>query len=458
MLVRIYVEKGDQTMTVTARPTMTTRAVKRGVCGYFDGRGEREIELFDQGRRLVDHETLADGGVREGAVLAVRFRREGAFGPEKMFRLRGLGGALAGDSARPRAAVARASRTVDQIRRLLDFDATRAVPQLVMEGLPFVIPCHPAVMVDPRFAQVIMKVAHLDMQAAGPTGDTEVPVSVLHAGRRACLPFESVTMTLKEFVDRHMNVPEPTLHLHDVPVWDDAALRDWLGPPHVPFELRPHAFTHTISAGGAGITTSLHFSQHLEKPPPFAVDHLYAQCSGRTKVVLWRPCDHAALYPRGEHLPYRPDVEGWRAAAHREDLNALPLTDSPHVSRIGDLDMAAGAPSDRSAWPGFAEAHARRFEIVLEPGDILYIPRWWWHTRTSITAGTALSVWLVFKPEVYVTLQQAADDDQDYGDDDDGEGWDDDEEDEGHDDDDDDDDDDDAPAPLPPSKKRARTD
>jgi hypothetical protein len=206
-------------------------------------------------------------------------------------------------------------------------------------------------------------------------GDVEVPVSLLHSGARSGPPFKAMQMRLSQYMDEHMKTTaaEPQLYLQQLHFEDYPLLKAWLGRPEVPFGLKPDYFAASIFAAPAGVTTSLHYDrQHLalgDNP----LDNLFIQCSGRKRFDLWRPADHAVLYARGN--PRQDTQNGGdrrRATASTdEDLKPEPLSESPHVSRICDLDLAA-QPESESAWPGFRQAHARRMTVVLEAGDALF--------------------------------------------------------------------------------------
>src|SRR5580704_6191759 len=48
-------------------------------------------------------------------------------------------------------------------------------------------------------------------------------------------------------------------------------------------------------------------------------------------------------------------------------------------------------PPDLGVYPLFANAVYA--EVLLEPGEMLYIPRRWWHWVTSYDRNIALSIW-----------------------------------------------------------------
>ena len=44
------------------------------------------------------------------------------------------------------------------------------------------------------------------------------------------------------------------------------------------------------------------------------------------------------------------------------------------------------------SYPLFAEAQA--IEVTLEPGDILYVPKHWWHFVEALDTSLSVNVWV----------------------------------------------------------------
>lgn len=86
------------------------------------------------------------------------------------------------------------------------------------------------------------------------------------------------------------------------------------------------------------------------------------QLEGVKKVVLYRPSDCFRLYP-----------VKWTSDAH-------------HISRINDIYCP-----DLEKFPRFRLA--KSFEISLFPGEILYIPPYWWHQIHSIDTSLSINIW-----------------------------------------------------------------
>lgn len=96
------------------------------------------------------------------------------------------------------------------------------------------------------------------------------------------------------------------------------------------------------------------------------VDNLFGIVSGHQKFVLFSPSQYASLYPFPVH--------------HPQDRQSQVNFDGPN------FDM----------FPKFREAHG--IQAVVSPGDIIYIPAfWWYHTETS-EQGMTISVNFWFQP------------------------------------------------------------
>jgi hypothetical protein len=103
---------------------------------------------------------------------------------------------------------------------------------------------------------------------------------------------------------------------------------------------------------GAGNITPLHYD---------LVHNLFAQVIGRKRFILFEPKQVRLLYPFPKSSPI----------AHFSRVNI----DNP------DLGM----------FPHFR--HAKPLECALEPGDILFIPIFWWHQVYSLDMSVSISFW-----------------------------------------------------------------
>ncbi|HEX8216678.1 MAG TPA: cupin-like domain-containing protein [Allosphingosinicella sp.] len=106
-----------------------------------------------------------------------------------------------------------------------------------------------------------------------------------------------------------------------------------------------------IWVAGAGQQSTIHNDNY---------ENLNAQIIGRKSFRLFAPGEHDKLY----------------AERVNEGLWSSPIE--------------IGAPQlDR--YPRFAEARA--LHCTLAPGDMLYIPRFWWHQATADTASININAW-----------------------------------------------------------------
>eukprot|EP00028_Trichosphaerium_sp_Am-I-7-wt_P000239 CAMPEP_0168531590 /NCGR_PEP_ID=MMETSP0405-20121227/15593_1 /TAXON_ID=498012 /ORGANISM="Trichosphaerium sp, Strain Am-I-7 wt" /LENGTH=247 /DNA_ID=CAMNT_0008556531 /DNA_START=55 /DNA_END=794 /DNA_ORIENTATION=+ len=95
---------------------------------------------------------------------------------------------------------------------------------------------------------------------------------------------------------------------------------------------------------------------HYDRP---LVDNLYCQISGIKRFRMWRPAQGRYFSPFGFDTMYC------------------------HVSKIPELD--ANEAQVLKDFPDFAKASEPDLDIHLEGGDMMYIPRGWWHHVTHIS-------------------------------------------------------------------------
>jgi hypothetical protein len=103
--------------------------------------------------------------------------------------------------------------------------------------------------------------------------------------------------------------------------------------------------------GGAGNVTPLHFDRD---------NNFYAQLRGRKHLTLFDPSHFLDLYP---------------------DLGSA----LSHISRVDLL-----AP-DYASFPALRAT--RSIEVLLEPGDLLYLPPYWWHLVRSLDEAISINYW-----------------------------------------------------------------
>uniref|UniRef100_A0A1A8KAM9 tRNA wybutosine-synthesizing protein 5 n=2 Tax=Nothobranchius kuhntae TaxID=321403 RepID=A0A1A8KAM9_NOTKU len=113
-----------------------------------------------------------------------------------------------------------------------------------------------------------------------------------------------------------------------------------------PFFEQEQFFSSVFRISSCGLQLWTHYD---------VMDNLLAQVTGRKRVVLYSPQDALHLYLSGDK------------------------------SEVLDID----AP-DLKRFPEFVKA--RRYECVLEPGDLLFIPALWFHNTLALQFGVGVNV------------------------------------------------------------------
>lgn len=124
--------------------------------------------------------------------------------------------------------------------------------------------------------------------------------------------------------------------------------------------------TNLLLVGSAGVITPCHFDEQ---------QNLFAQLSGRKRVRLFPPEAWSRLYPFPLNHP-----------CDRQTRVKLPSTP-------GSCDLE----DERDQWrfPQFKNCDESNMEyfVDLEPGEVLYIPQYWFHQMEALTENTSLSWW-----------------------------------------------------------------
>ena len=130
------------------------------------------------------------------------------------------------------------------------------------------------------------------------------------------------------------------------------------------------AFTsNLLLCGPKGAVTPLHYDEQ---------QNMFAQLWGSKRVRLFPPDDFSKLYPFPMSHP-----------CDRQAQVMLPAT--PGDQNLPPL--ADGTP--QSAFPEYADAANPPREVYadLQPGDVLYVPQYWWHQMEALTDNTSISWW-----------------------------------------------------------------
>ncbi|XP_026150967.1 tRNA wybutosine-synthesizing protein 5 isoform X1 [Mastacembelus armatus] len=126
---------------------------------------------------------------------------------------------------------------------------------------------------------------------------------------------------------------------------------------HIPQFFEPDQFFSSVfRISSCGLQLWTHYD---------VMDNLLAQVTGRKRVVLYSPQDALHLYLSGDK------------------------------SEILDIDTP-----DLKQFPEFVRA--KRYECVLEPGDLLFIPALWFHNTLALQFGVGVNVfWRHLPPDSY---------------------------------------------------------
>ncbi|MEH2349566.1 MAG: cupin-like domain-containing protein [Nostoc sp.] len=110
---------------------------------------------------------------------------------------------------------------------------------------------------------------------------------------------------------------------------------------------------HGFSSNNFTSASPLHFDR---------IHNLFVQIRGKKRILLFPPSNYLSFYP--------------------------PLEDSSgmgHNSKVNP-DMVNLELFPKFPWQ-------ERIEVVLEPGEMLYIPPFWWHHVTAVDENISLSFW-----------------------------------------------------------------
>lgn len=171
------------------------------------------------------------------------------------------------------------------------------------------------------------------------------------------------SMRFDEFLE-HITHPPASghyyyLHKHSLQQQLPELLADIRVPPH----LEGHAMLETaLWMGPGGSITPIHHD--------FS-DNFFVQVRGRKRVIMYAPEPERSFY----RMPFR-------------SYGQPRPRSSWHISRVGSLT----SPDSNASFPEFARAEP--LDVTCEPGDILYIPEFYWHEVHSLDSPSlSLSHW-----------------------------------------------------------------
>jgi hypothetical protein len=187
---------------------------------------------------------------------------------------------------------------------------------------------------------------------------SETPLFTADPERGHYLPDQQQAMPFSEFLGHTLAPKGPPhfyLHKHSLEKQLPELRDDIVVPEHI------QAFqTLLISLwmGPKGSITPIHHD---------FTDNFFVQVRGTKRVILYSPDPEDAFY----RMPFlaRNQRSSW------------------HISRVGSLESA-----DRQAFPAFGSA--KPIDILVQQGDVLYIPIFFWHEVHSIDSPSiSLSYW-----------------------------------------------------------------
>lgn len=214
-------------------------------------------------------------------------------------------------------------------------------------------------------------------------------------------PFQKTTMTMRSFVERF----KQSTNSDDISDCQDCekditqqymfmnqCLVAEMGPKilaeYAQFSLKAASMYKVLAGwnemmhnylmiGHAGSVTPLHYDE---------LENLFTQLQGRKRVRLFpADCWHA-LYPYPVGHP-------------RDRQSQVPLPSEPGQSHLASA-------VDRARFPLYPRAAAQELYVDLEPGDLLYVPQYWFHQMEALTDNISLSWWFKHSTDVVPTPKQ----------------------------------------------------
>lgn len=152
------------------------------------------------------------------------------------------------------------------------------------------------------------------------------------------------------------------------------------GPPRAPFS----AATSGVWVSSAGCVTPLHFD---------LCHGLLTQIHGRKRVLLVAPEHSRSLYRRGgnrRRAKWSPGREVGPDAATGNAAEDVNINTSPVNLPRWLFESTERADAHRASFPNVKNVVGEVYEVILEPGDTLYTPPFWWHHVTTLGAGGVL--------------------------------------------------------------------
>ncbi|KAL9652058.1 hypothetical protein ABK040_000399 [Willaertia magna] len=148
------------------------------------------------------------------------------------------------------------------------------------------------------------------------------------------------------------------IYCQQIPVKDLPSLKDDYKIPNL-FKSSPYSIlgANTFFLGTTNTRTTLHYDRPL-------VDNLFLQIWGEKRWILYEPQEGEYFYPFGFETKYA------------------------HVSQIPELEGEV----DLQKFPLFEKSNVL-CEFILQPGDLVYLPKGYWHYVKHETLSVSLNFW-----------------------------------------------------------------
>lgn len=140
--------------------------------------------------------------------------------------------------------------------------------------------------------------------------------------------------------------------LTDTPLADTPVLKQ----PETQLGMHWPATGFNLWLGSGGHTTCLHYDP---------MDGTLIQLQGAKRLIFFPPSQLYNLYP----------FSVWNHLSHG-------------LKRRSTYSQVYPDRPDLQAFPKFQQAQQHRYEVILNPGEILFIPAGWWHEVVALGSGT----------------------------------------------------------------------
>ncbi|MFN6530672.1 cupin-like domain-containing protein [Nostoc sp. ChiSLP03a] len=163
---------------------------------------------------------------------------------------------------------------------------------------------------------------------------------------------------LKDYINNHLEDRNLECYLSEA--YFEERFPEIVGDVTYPEYLNRKAFVilwYGFSSTKFSSTTNLHFDP---------LHNIFAQIRGRKRILLYPPSNYLSFYPPLDS----PSGVGFNSKVNPDLLNLELFPKFPWQEKI---------------------------EVILKPGEILYIPPFWWHHITAVDKNISLSFWYDLK-------------------------------------------------------------